>query len=217
MHRHTMLAACAAIACTAGNAQAATLVNFSFNDGNVFVNPADTALNPDVTVLGPWTVRDGSLIAAGLNGQGNSGRAIGANSFGDDTDGTPAGNVFTFQFTTTGKLDLSAFSFWEQGSSGPNGVGPSDWTVSINGTQVAAGAATRGNPGGVQTGSLTLSDLMGTVTVEIGATGAANNATATWRVDNFVLEGSVQPVPLPATLPLLAGAAGLLALRRRRG
>jgi hypothetical protein len=211
-----MLAACAALVCAAGSAQAATLVNFTFNDGSTFVNPADTALNPDVTVLGQWTVRDGSLLALGLNGQGGTGRAIGANSFGDNTDGTPAGNVFSFQFTTTGKLDLTAFSFWEQGSSGANGLGPSAWTLSINGSQVATGAATRGNPGGDQNGLLALTGLTGTVTVEIGASGAANNASATWRVDNFVLQGTVQPVPLPATLPLLAAGAGLLALRRRR-
>lgn len=217
MKKHPMLAACAALVCAAGSAEAATLVNFSFNDGNVFVNPADTALNPDVTVLGPWAVRDGSLLASGLNGQGGTGRAIGANSFGDATDGTPAGNVFSFQFTTSGLLDLTALRFWEQGSGGANGNGPDAWTVTINGDQVASGAATRSNPGSEHLRALSLSGLTGTITVLIGATGAANNATATWRVDNFVLEGTVQPIPLPATLPLLAGAAGLLALRRRRG
>jgi hypothetical protein len=216
MHKHLMLAACAACAGAAGTAQAATLVNFTFNAGNVFVNPADTALNPDVAVLGPWTVRDGALIAAGLNGQGGTGRAIGAQSFGG-ADATPAGNAFSFQFTTTGKLALTEFSFWEQGSSGANGLGPTDWTLSINGNPVASGAATQGNPGGAHDGVLALTGLTGVVTVEIAAFGAANNATATWRIDDFVLAGTVQPIPLPATLPLLAGAAGLLTLRRRRG
>lgn len=45
-----------------------------------------------------------------------------------------------------------------------------------------------------------------------GTTLSANGVTATARV-NYI---SVAPVPLPAGLPLMAGAMGLLALARRR-
>ena len=212
---------------------AASIVNFTFDDGSrdannipVFVNGHDIAANAGITNVSTWSDRDGAFLntvitgplatdvtQGGLVGNPNTGRSVAARSFG--TGGT-AGNEFRFSFTVLGSLSLSDFSFWEQGSNGPNGNGPSAWTLFINDTNVASGAATRGNPGGDHNGLLSLSGLTGNVNVRIFASGAANDATATWRIDNFILNGAVAPVPLPASLPMLVGALGLLGVARRR-
>ena len=115
-----------------------------------------------------------------------------------------------------GQLSLTNFSGWEQGSTGPNGSGPTAWDVFVNDTSVASGSGFAGNPGADHAGSLNLSDLTGTVNVRIFAKGASNDATATWRIDNFIREGSVALVPLPASLPMLVAALGLLGVARRR-
>lgn len=196
---------------------AASIVNFTFDAGtNVFVNGHDIAANPDISSISAWSVRDGALISNGLTGKPNTGRAIGATSFGAGAGSDAEGNEFRFSFDVTGKLSLTSFSFWEQGSNGPNGTGPTLWELFINDSSVASGNGFPGNPGAEHSGTLALSNLLGTVNVRIFAKGASNDATATWRVDNFVLEGSVAPVPLPASLPMLVGALGLLGVARRR-
>ncbi|MBX9605233.1 MAG: hypothetical protein K2Y51_03370 [Gammaproteobacteria bacterium] len=207
MQRHAMLAACAALVCAAGNAQAATLVNFTFDNGTSFLNPSNVAAPVAGLTVNPWTIRDGTLSTT-LRGNPDSGVAIGGNSFND-------GNELRFTLNVVGTvLHLDGFSFDQQSSrvGGGNGAGPTDWVMFINDVQVANGAATRGNYGAVA-GGLDL-NISGDVQFRLFASGA-ELSTSTWRVDNFILTGS--PVPLPATLPLLAGAAGLLAFRRRRG
>lgn len=201
---------------------AASIVNFTFDAGNAtLANPHDIAANPDISNITPWSVRDGVLSSNGLTGKPNSGRAIGATSFGAAKDADPEGNEFRFSFDVHGRLALTGFSFWEQGSSGPNGTGPTSWEMFVNGGSVATGAGFQGNPGLDHSGLLNLGNLTGTVNVSIFAKGAVDNPlslvpTATWRIDNFILEGTVAPVPLPASLPMLIGALGMLGMARRR-
>lgn len=199
-------------------AMAAQIVNFDFDAGTGnFVNPSNIAANPGITNVSTWSDRDGALILpsmtspGGLVGNPNTGRAIAATSFGP---GSLVGNEFRFSFGVVGTLSLTDFSFWQQGSNGTNGAGPSSWSLFINNQQVATGATTLGMPGGAVSGGLALTGLTGTVNLRIFASGAANDATATWRVDNFILNGSVVPPAAGGTkqVPLPLGALAALAL-----
>ncbi|MGE0860190.1 MAG: hypothetical protein AB7I01_12055 [Gammaproteobacteria bacterium] len=255
MHKDAIVAACAALVCAAGNAEAATLVDFTFDDGStvlidevpvpVFVNPRNIAVAAGITNVSAWSDRDGAFIVTtetamgGLRGKPrpgdlNDGRAAAARSFGAGSGGAnQPGNELIFTFDVLGVVTIDGFKFDEQGSSGGNGRGPSAWKLfvsddplGIDFVELGSGTATRGSYGthcADPTGAdcdgtlLDVGGLTGTITVRILATGAENDDRATWRVDNFQLTGTVAPVPLPATLPLLAAGAGLLALRRRRG
>lgn len=220
MNKKDLYAGLVALSTLAGApAFAASIVNFTFDAGTaVLVNAHDIAANADISNISAWSVRDGLLSNNGLTGKPNTGRAFGATSFGAGTLSDPEGNEFRFSFEVAGKLSLTSFSFWEQGSNGPNGSGPTTWELLINDTQVASGSGFAGNPGADHTGNLALGDLIGTVEVRIFARGASNDATATWRIDNFILEGAVAPVPVPvpAALPMLVAALGLLGAARRR-
>jgi hypothetical protein len=203
---------------TAANAMAATIVQYAFDSGTAtLLNPGVSVSDPSISNISAWTDRDGALIANGLVGNPNTGRAIGATSFGT---GAVAGNEFRFSFDVNGTLSLNSFSFWEQGSAGGNGLGPSAWTLFINDLQVASGPTQLGQPGGSRSGSLVafsqLQNLTGTVNFRLFASGAANDTDATWRVDNFTLEGTVQPVPLPPAMWLLGSALLPLLMNRRR-
>ncbi len=169
---------------------AGTLLSFTFDDGaggSTFVNPGVAAQAVSIASVSAWSAEDaGTLNAAGLNGfepDPNRGKAVAATSWDD-------GNAFVFSFDVANgqTVDLTGFRFKEQGSSGGNGNGPTTWTMFINGEQVATGSGTIGNPGGLQTGDLALGGLAGTVTVRIEA-GGASAGTATWRIDDFSLEG----------------------------
>jgi len=218
MHKKHIYAGLLALSSLASApAFAASVVNFTFDAGtNVLVNGHDVAAHPDISNISAWSVRDGVSVDNGLTGKPNTGRALGGRNFGTGGVGDPEGNEFRVSFDVIGSLSLDSFSFWEQGSSGPNGLGPVSWILFINDINVGSGSATQGNGGQDHSGGLNLSDLTGTVNVRVFATGAANDATATWRIDNFALEGTVAPVPLPASLPMLVGALGLLGVARRR-
>lgn len=193
---------------------ATTFVDFAFDDGTLLVNPANVAAPVAGLSFTPWTVRDGSVSSL----TGTPGRAIGANSF--DANGTP-GNEFRFQITYAGpgSLHLDGFSFDEQGSRAstpgnpsPNGAGPDTWIIFINDVAVGNGA---GTPGAFahHEGALNLT-VGGPINFRIAAFGG-EFVSSTWRIDNFRLTGTV--VPLPASLPMLVGALGVVgALRRRR-
>jgi serralysin len=185
---------------------AGVLLRYRFNtDALVYNNPGldpASTLPAGLTGGGVWSTQDGTpLEALGLKGQGVTDTAIAASSWHD-------GNAFVFSLTVADgyALDLSSIAFWEQGSSGGRGFGPTSWSLSANGVSLAAGAAQRGNPGAVHLLDLSAqSALAGTVSFTLAATGAtdsalgANNAAgATWRVDNFTLTGSVHPTQATA-------------------
>lgn len=167
------------------------VLGFQSADGSSFENPGIVTSAAVFSTVSTWSALiDGTLDPAGRNGFGpaaNRGRAISATQFD-----LAEGNGFSFSLTVANgaAVDLRGFSFNEQGSDGPNGQGPSDWTFTINGIPVATGFATRGNPGGHHAGELTLPNLTGVIQFEIQAQGAGA-PTASWRVDDFVLMGSV--------------------------
>lgn len=214
---------CAGVILTGGTVavQAAPVsLIYRFDNGTSFVNPAldPASLVPtELTGAGnAWSDLDGTLTD--LNGQGSVGRAIAARSWHD-------GNAFVFSLNVASgfKLDLTEIGFFEQGSSGGQGLGPTQWKLSINGSDVTGlQAAFRGNPGAVRTisDSVLPDALTGVLSFEIFATGAENGtgvaSNATWRIDNFTLTGDLTPVPVPAAAWLFGSALAGLATWRRR-
>jgi hypothetical protein len=225
-----------ALGATAASAQAATMatpgaIKYLFDNATntSYANPGlDTtiAVDPALINFSAWSDTDGTLIQSnpisaldGLLGQNSTGRAVAARSWHD-------GNSLNFSFEVAAgwKLDITRIDFWEQGSSGGQGLGPTNWAMSVNGRQVGSGSAFRGNPGASHVLSANLPvDLTGLVEFSIFANGAANSsgasnaANASWRIDNFTIAGSVAPVPLPGAVWLMGSAlAGLAAVRRRR-
>ena len=187
-------ALCLATLCTALTpAHAATLAAWDFDapDGS-FSTDVDT-LAPGVAV-GAWQDLDGTLTSF----NGTAGRALGARSFDN-------GNSLTVSLQSLGAaLRLDELRFEQQAS----GTGPTTWTARINGVVVGS-AATAGTLTGI------VIPLALTATLfEISLEGSgASSGQGTWRIDNVMLSGA-SPVPVPATLPLLASA--LVALRARR-
>ena len=195
-------------------------ISYLFNDSTgVYANPgldSTVSLPTSLENFSQWTDTKGTLIANGLLGSSSS-RAIAAAGW----DGS--GNTFQFSFTVASgyKLSVSNISFLEQGSNGSGkGLGPTTWTLGLNGNQILNGSATRGSFG-TQSGGLSLSNLTGTQSFSLGASGAAASganaaSTATWRAENFTITGSITPVPVPAAVWLLGSAmAGVVGWRRR--
>ena len=192
------------------------MVSYTFDDGGAtFVNAPNT-IDPFLSGSA-WSDADGTLTS--LNGVPTPGVAVAARSWHD-------GNNFAFTLTVAEgyRLDLDGYAFNEQASNGGQGLGPTTWTMVINGLEVGAGAANRGNPGGSHAGTLGLNGLTGAILFEIFAfgaeetsPGAGNAANASWRIDNFTLSGSVSAVPLPAAAVLFGSALCGLGAWRRRG
>ena len=195
-------------------------ISYLFNtSGLAYDNPgldSTLSLPTSLQTFSQWTDTKGTLIANGL--VGSSGRAIAATGW----DGS-GGNAFQFSFNVASgyKLAISNISFLEQGSNGSGrGLGPTTWTLGLNGNQILNGGATRGSFG-TQSGSLSLTNLTGTQFFSLGASGAAASganaaSTATWRAENFTITGSITPVPVPAAVWLLGSAmAGVVGWRRR--
>ncbi len=205
---------------------AAVLAHYRFDtDAGAYANPETLSLPTGLSNGGAWTTQDGTaLLNPGLKGQTgtNVDFAIATTSWDD-------GNAFVFSLTVaTGYvLDLSAIDFWEQGSGGGGrGLGPTNWSLSINGASLTSGAAVIGNPGGVHLldvgNAAAAQGLSGTVTFTLSATGAlaANGnpaSTATWRVDNFTLAGSLQAATPPAQHTGGAGTDVLIGIEHLTG
>lgn len=200
----------------ATSAEAATLVSYSFDDGGAnFVNAPASIV--EHLSAGAWSDADGTLTT--LNGLPPPGLAIAARSWHD-------GNNFEFTLTVAPGyvLELNGYAFDEQASNGGQGLGPTDWSMSINALEVASGSAFRGPPGGSHADVLALGGLTGDVVVRIFALGSESSAlppadnadNASWRIDDFSLTGTVSAVPLPAAGVLFGSALLVLGLRGRR-
>ena len=229
------LGLCVALMVPTAEAVAATVdLTYTFDNGSTFQNPGLTGSSQTASLSGtstPWTLAVGVLNPAGLNvnGTGASGKAISASA---SAGNWLTGNAFQFSLgVAAGSVfNITSISFYEQGSTGTNGLGPTAWSLTINspgiGT-VGSGSMTAGTNAvhnsaaalGADTWLLAskAQGLTGTLNFTLSANGAANDTTASWRVDNFRIVGDVTPVPVPAALWLMGSAlVGVVGLRRRR-
>lgn len=180
--------------------EAETLLLFDFEDANgnfdLSAELAADGLDPKT-----WTVLSSSIRDFG----GNPGRAMASSGFS-------AGNTFQLVVAINpgSVVELSGFAFDQLASSS----GPSEWTLDINGTGIASGFTTTGFE--TENGSFGFEPLSDTFTIGLSGSGASSNR-GTFRIDNFALTGTIQPVPLPASLGLFAVAGiSLAACPRKR-
>ncbi len=123
-----------------------------------------------------WTNSIGTWTSAA----GASGEAIRI------TTAAAATITLTFNVATNYQVNITSFDLWSQRSA----LGPQNWNMSINGIPVGSGTTgTTGAAIGTTNVSSTISGLTGTVTVVISLSGQTGNGT--WRLDDFVLNGSV--------------------------
>ena len=182
-------------------ATAAPAVAYDFDDGaGGFLNAP--ALTVSHLSADAWGDTDKSFGAA----TGNPGKAISASHFND-------GNTFELSLSVEPgyALSVDGYSFDHRVS----GTGPKLWILSLGGAQVASGTTVVDDFTSAG-GALNLTRLTGEVTVGLYANGAGTKA-GTWRIDNFQLNGGVNPLPtpLPASILLLVSALICLPLRRR--
>jgi hypothetical protein len=129
----------------------------------------------------------------------------------DQTSSSTGPANFIFQYSTDG-LNFTSFTSY---SPAVNGTPNSPW----NGTTSSSVYSFN-----FDLSSVSALDNASTVdfrlleTGTVAENGSAVASTGTDRVDNFVVNGSVSPVPEPATLALsgLGGLAGMFLVRRKR-
>ncbi len=206
-------------------AQAATILLYDFDQPDppppplfAFQNaPESTA--PNISA-GPWSIRD----AAFLPTIGNPNLAIQGFSWDGAVGPDPVGNRFRFTITVAPgfSLSLNSVSFDDQRFDVLGVVGPTSWSLSINGTSVLSGQSTDPTNNGFGWTSRTVgfgpvTGLTGSFFVDLfafGATPILGNAQV-WNVDNFQLEGVVVPLP-PALWLLGASLVALMGISRKR-
>lgn len=181
-------------------ASADTVLLYDFEDLN-----GDFDLSADVIAngieAGSWSVVSSTI----RDFSGNPGRAMASSGFS-------VSNAFIVPITVAegNVLQLNTVVFDQSASSS----GPVDWEIKVADVSVASGTTT----GSFETTStgLTLDGLTGSFLIEISAVGASSNR-GTFRIDNFIVDGNIQPVPVPgAVILLVSGCLGLLSAGRRR-
>ena len=158
-----------------------------------------SALRDNNITGGKWTNSQGGWTT--YNGQ--SGRALAISS------ATPTTTTLTFEYDVASgyKMSVSSFSFYQRASS----TGYSQYTLSLNGTQVGSGnlfvdAVGQDNPlqwTGDQTLTTAMNNLTGHVTVVITLSGGSHGSQGTFRMDNFSLNGYTVPTIYSNTAPNL--------------
>ncbi len=120
-----------------------------------------------------------------------------------NSGGTPTYSL-SFNVAAGFNCDISAFSFWRQRSA----AGAQNWTLTVNGvTQIGVGTVPTV---GVNTGTVSVAsaanNLSGNVIVVLKLGGATS--TGSFRLDDFILYGSVYPISGCSTPTLQASAFG---------
>lgn len=201
------------------------LIKYLFNDPTLVASFANPGLDPGsllpsgLIADGEWSASaPGTFDSDGLNLtiNGVQSRAVAATDW-HDADGNAL--LFSLNVAPDKRLAITEIRFFQQGSGGANGNGPSQWTLKLNGETLGSGtttlqAAEERVIDGVSLANFA-SDLTGAIAFEISALGASAN-TATWRIDNFTIAGTLTAVPLPGALWLMGGALAGAAFRIRR-
>ncbi len=200
--RAPTLAAALALSTNLVAANAAVLARFDFEDASGAFTVTADELAPNLST-GLWHDADGTLKI----GTGNPGLALSTTSFKD-------GNQLLLSLTPAAgfELRLSDISFDVRVSD----TGPKTWQLHLAGNQIASGTTATS----FKTEHVALNSALFTGPLELALSASgASSAVGTLRLDNFVLQGSLQPavsaVPIPA-LGWLFGGSVLGLLRRRR-
>jgi hypothetical protein len=189
----------ATVACTNPALASTAIVTYDFeNSAGAFENTPEI-LVPGVAAL-PWSDLRGSLS----DFSGNPGRAIAARTF---LDGNTL--MLILDLAPGFSADLDGFSFDHLASAS----GPANWDLKINTTAIANGdtSTTFENV----SGALSVDNITDSITVALSGSGATSNS-GTYRLDNFVLSGTITPVPLAPAFVLLGSALALMAARVKR-
>lgn len=200
------------------------ILYYRFERNNQFYN-APTYTNTRIDNATSWSSVDsastplsGSLGILGIGFRGNRQKISHYAIAGEGGDVNGKGFRFSFNLKDGYSLDLRNFRFnnqiWDKIT------GPKQWTMLVNGKQVASGDTgyyLDGN--GQYIGRLSNPmHVSGKVDIDLLSYGASDPKSV-WRVDNFRLAGDLlSPIPVPAPLFLLGfGLAALLGMRRREG
>ncbi len=174
----------------AGPGRAATLYRHDFGTDTISGKPYTVAPGTlDANLSNPrWDTSASGFI----DYTGSAGKALAlANSAGTPT--------YTLTFTVADgyRFALSGFSFWRQRSA----AGAQNWSMTVNGADVGSGTVpTTGTGTGSLTPSASIANLAGTITVVLALSGASG--TGTFRLDDFTLEGTVDP-EVPGNAPAI--------------
>lgn len=203
MKKSLVLAAVILSGALAGNAQ---LVTYDFENGTTG-NPAPASFVDGDVSASSFDINAGRSITYPA---GNPGQAISATGWTGD-----AGSKY-WEFTLTANagivFDLSNFSFDYRST----GSGPTQWSVSINGSTVGSGAFLTDST--YHSESFEIATLSGLSSAQIQLVGYGTTSGAgRLSIDNVVLDGlTLTQVPEPSTWALLGGGLAFLAYRMRR-
>ncbi len=191
----------AAVFCADIAPASTTIISYDFEDpSGVFENEPETVVS-GIDALA-WFDRHSSLT--NFTGNPSSGRALAARTFLE-------GNTLTLILDVAPgfSTNLDGYSFDHLASAS----GPVIWDLKVNAIHIAAGNTSTSFSN--VNDDLALSDITNRITVELSASGATSNS-GTYRVDNFVLTGTVTPVPIAPGIVLFASALAFMPARRKR-
>ena len=174
------------------------IVFFDFDGAGGF-EPGPEFIAPSLSTLG-WTPQKGTLS----DFSGTPGRALAARQFADSNL-----LILDVEITDGFTVDLTALSFDHLASSS----GPTQWQVSINDVLITFGATALAFE--TAAAMFEIGGIRDNISIVIRGSGARSNS-GTFRMDNFSLGGSVNPVPIVPPIALLSSAVALLPLLRRR-
>ena len=176
-----------------------TIVGYDFEDlSGAFENAPEISISTVEPT--PWFDLRGSLT----DFTGNPGRALAARTF---LDGNTMMLVLNVLPGFSAQLDGYSFDHLASAS------GPMNWELEINTTPIASGATSTSFTN--VSGALSLTDITDSITVELFGSAASSNS-GTYRLDNFVLSGTVTPVPLAPSILLFGSALAFVSTRLKR-
>jgi len=173
----------------------AQLYSHNFGTATISSHPyivAPGILNPNLS-NSSWT----NSTNAWTSTTGSAGQAIRLTASSDATI------TLTMNVGANYKAAITSFSFWTQRSN----LGPANWSMAINGINVGSGAvATNGTSTGNTAVSSAISGLTGTINIVISLTGGTG--TGTFRLDDFILNGSTSLNCTAATISNIMPVSG---------
>lgn len=184
----------------------AQVYSYAFGNecGNGCTFPSPWTGTPDILATGLSNSSWATNYADGfIDYDGSCGNSS-CNSLAIAGNNEPASTTYTLSFTVLSgySLDITGISFWSRASS----TGPKYCAISINGTSAfnTVTLSTTGFNTGTLTPITSFNNLTGTVNLVLTLTGATGSS-GTFRLDNFVIDGSVTSGGTPPTVYNVTG------------